>query len=184
MGNSLKGISKKDQSLRIDTTFKLSAPHQSGHRAQFEVRFLHAGDGFASRIKNLGEVQVAQISTFNKVWASHEGGPDNLGATIFEPIGLPEGFSILGDWEHVMLRVSNFDGELKSVYVSKHNGGIWVDPFDLEFKEDGNKHVVYSSLHGHVIYPKQGTSLQGANGAGIRNDSAASNMVVDMAIGY
>ncbi|KAI9112813.1 hypothetical protein K1719_016130 [Acacia pycnantha] len=26
MGNSLKGISKKDQSLRIDTTFKLSAP--------------------------------------------------------------------------------------------------------------------------------------------------------------
>ncbi|KAI9104230.1 hypothetical protein K1719_023066 [Acacia pycnantha] len=86
MGNSLKGISNKDQSLRIDTTFKLSAP----------TPVWPPGDGFASRIKNLGEVQVAQISTFNKVWASHEGGPDNLGATIFEPIGLPEGFSILG----------------------------------------------------------------------------------------
>ncbi|KAI9078151.1 hypothetical protein K1719_039919 [Acacia pycnantha] len=57
----------------------------------------------------------------------------------------------VGDWEHVMLRVSNFDGELKSVYLSKHNGG---------------------------------TSLQGANGAGNRNDTAASNMVVDMAIVY
>ncbi|KAI9078138.1 hypothetical protein K1719_039906 [Acacia pycnantha] len=471
MGNSLKSISKKDQSLRIDTTFKLSAPTP--------VR--PPGDGFASGIINLGELQVAQISTFNKVWASYEGSPDNLGATIFEPTGLPEGFSMLGcysqpnnkplfgwvlvakdnssptnpalkepldytliwsttslqinqsssayfwqpnppdgykavghvvtttpdkplldkircvrsdhtdqietytwiwgpgtsndpngfnlyktrpsnsgtqapgllvgtfivqdggnaspltisclkntninltsmpnlqqiqaivqayspimylhpdeeyhpssvnwffanggllykkgdeshptpiqpngtnlpqdpnndgsywldlpadednkervkrgdlqsskaylhvkpmfggtftdvacwvyypfngpakakvefitislgkigehvgDWEHVTLRVSNFDGELKSVYLSEHSGGIWVDPFDLEFKEDGNKPVVYSSLHSHAIYPKQGTSHQGANGVGIRDDTAASNMVVDMAIGY
>ncbi|KAI9078127.1 hypothetical protein K1719_039895 [Acacia pycnantha] len=60
---------------------------------------------------------------------------------------------------------------------------IWVDHFDLEFKEDGNKPVVYSSLHGHAIYPKQGTNLQGANGVGIRNDTAATNMVVDMTIG-
>ncbi|KAI9078137.1 hypothetical protein K1719_039905 [Acacia pycnantha] len=232
-----------------------------------------AGDKFASGTINLGELQVAQISTFNKVWASYEGGLEDLEATIFEPTGLPEGFYMLvyysqpsnkpffglvlvakdnssfsnpavtkpldytliwstkslkfnqnssaNFWQpaspdgykaigHVVtttheiynwiwepgnrgtqapgllvtLRVSNFDGELKSVYLSEHSGGIWVDPFDLEFKEDGNKPVVYSSLHGHAINPKQGTSLQGANGVGIRNDTAASNTVVDIAIGY
>ncbi|KAI9078116.1 hypothetical protein K1719_039884 [Acacia pycnantha] len=87
----------------------------------------------------------------------------------------------VGDWEQVTLRVSNFDGELKSVYLSEHSVGIGIDPFDLECKEDGNKPVVYSSLHGDAMYPKKGTSHQGAHGVGIRNDTAASNMVVDMA---
>ncbi|KAI9078145.1 hypothetical protein K1719_039913 [Acacia pycnantha] len=54
------------------------------------------GDGFTCGTINLGELQVAQISTFFKVWASYEGDPENIGATIFEPMGLPEGFSMLG----------------------------------------------------------------------------------------
>ncbi|XP_028788806.1 uncharacterized protein LOC114744826 [Neltuma alba] len=91
LGNCLtlscaKGISKKDQTLPIDATFKLPAP----------TPVWPPGDGFASGIIKLGDIQVAQISTFNKVWTSYEGGPDNLGATIFEPTRLPEGFSILG----------------------------------------------------------------------------------------
>ena len=57
---------------------------------------LSSGDGFASGNINLGEIQVTQISTFNKVWTSYEGGPENIGATIFEPKGLPEGFTTLG----------------------------------------------------------------------------------------
>ncbi|KAG6631950.1 hypothetical protein CIPAW_13G124300 [Carya illinoinensis] len=43
-----------------------------------------------------GELHVCQISTLDKVWATHEGGPDNLGATFFEPSRIPDGFSMLG----------------------------------------------------------------------------------------
>ncbi|KAI9104263.1 hypothetical protein K1719_023099 [Acacia pycnantha] len=89
----------------------------------------------------------------------------------------------VGDWEHVTLRVSNFDGELKKVYFSQHSGGTWVDSFDLEFK-NGNKPVVYSSFHGHAFYPKEGLNPQGNNSVGLRNDTAKSNMVVDMGVGY
>jgi len=32
------------------------------------------------------------------VWTTYDGGPDNSGATFFEPTGIPEGFSILGHY--------------------------------------------------------------------------------------
>ncbi|PHT60731.1 hypothetical protein CQW23_03094 [Capsicum baccatum] len=73
----------------------------------------------------------------------------------------------VGDWEHVTLRISNFNGELQGVYFSQHSGGIWVSASQLEF-QNGNKPVVYSSLHGHAAYPKPGNNLQGS---GIRNDT-------------
>ncbi|XP_054811749.1 hypothetical protein At1g04090-like [Prosopis cineraria] len=101
----------------------------------------------------------------------------------FIPISLGKIGQHVGDWEHVTLRVSNFNGELKKVYFSQHSGGTWVDSFDLEFK-NGNKPVVYSSLHGHAFYPKPGLNPQGTNSVGLRNDTAESNMVVDMGTGY
>ncbi|KAJ7982132.1 Vacuolar protein sorting-associated protein 62 [Quillaja saponaria] len=84
----------------------------------------------------------------------------------------------VGDWEHVTLRVSNFNGELWRVYFSEHSSGAWVDASGLEF-QNGNKPVAYSSLHGHAFYPKPGLVLQGNGGIGIRNDTAKSSMVVD-----
>ncbi|KAI4323322.1 hypothetical protein L6164_022937 [Bauhinia variegata] len=72
--------------LPIDTRFNLPAG----------IPVWPQGDGFAKGIVDLGELQVSQISTFNKVWSSLEGGPGNAGATIFEPTGIPEGFSMLG----------------------------------------------------------------------------------------
>ncbi|KAF7835883.1 DUF946 family protein [Senna tora] len=89
----------------------------------------------------------------------------------------------VGDWEHVTLRVSNFNGELQRVYFSEHSGGNWVDSSDLEFK-NGNKFVSYASLHGHAFYSKPGLVLQGSNGIGIRNDTAPSSMVVDFGVGF
>ncbi|KAL2478565.1 Plant protein of unknown function [Forsythia ovata] len=77
----------------------------------------------------------------------------------------------VGDWEHVTLRISNFNGELKGVYFSQHSKGVWVDVSELEF-ENGNKPVAYSSLHGHASYPKPGLVLQGNGNIGIRNDTA------------
>ncbi|XXG48493.1 hypothetical protein AAC387_Pa02g2924 [Persea americana] len=78
----------------------------------------------------------------------------------------------VGDWEHVTLRISNFDGKLSRVYFSEHASGIWVDAPELEYQA-GNKPVAYSSLHGHAFYPKPGLVLQGNTklGIGIRNDA-------------
>lgn len=42
---------------------------------------------------------MCQVSTFTKVWATHEGGQDNLGATFFNPSSLPNnGFFMLGSY--------------------------------------------------------------------------------------
>ncbi|XP_037496952.1 uncharacterized protein LOC105639235 isoform X4 [Jatropha curcas] len=84
----------------------------------------------------------------------------------------------VGDWEHVTLRVSNFNGELRRVFFSQHSGGSWFDASELEF-DNGNKSIGYASLHGHAMYSKPGLVLQGSNGIGIRNDTAKSKMVLD-----
>lgn len=91
----------------------------------------------------------------------------------------------VGDWEHFTLRISNFNGELWSIYFSQHSGGKWVDPFDLEFIQ-GNKAIVYSSKNGHASYPHPGVYIQGSSrfGIGVRNDAARSDYFVDSSSQY
>ncbi|CAK7349510.1 unnamed protein product [Dovyalis caffra] len=91
----------------------------------------------------------------------------------------------VGDWEHFTLRISNFTGELWSIYFSQHSGGEWVDAYDLEYIE-GNKAIVYSSKGGHASFPHPGCYLQGSTklGIGIRNDAARSNLYVDSSTHY
>lgn len=84
----------------------------------------------------------------------------------------------VGDWEHLTLRISNFNGELKRMYFSEHSSGLWVNAPELEF-QGGNKPVSYSSLNGHAMYAKPGLVLQGNDVIGIRNDTAKSKMFVD-----
>lgn len=79
----------------------------------------------------------------------------------------------VGDWEHVTLRISNFNGELQSVYFSQHSGGMWVSASQLEF-QNGNKPVVYSSLHGHAAYPRPGKNLLEC---GIINDAGKGKLI-------
>ncbi|XP_015071062.1 uncharacterized protein LOC107015334 [Solanum pennellii] len=88
----------------------------------------------------------------------------------------------VGDWEHITLRISNFNGELQSVYFSQHSGGNWVSTPQLEF-ENGNKPVAYSSLHGHACYSKTGQNMQGNGNIGIRNDTAK-GQVMDTGANY
>lgn len=90
----------------------------------------------------------------------------------------------IGDWEHLTLRVSNFNGELRRVYLSEHSGGTWVDAPDLEFDAGSNRAVSYASLNGHALYPKPGLVLQGSGGIGIKNDTKKSNMVVKTGLGF
>ncbi|PWA54594.1 Vacuolar protein sorting-associated protein 62 [Artemisia annua] len=90
----------------------------------------------------------------------------------------------IGDWEHVTLRISNFNGELTSVYFSQHSWGAWVSASLLEYAT-GNKPVVYSSLHAHASYPKPGLVLIGPAGVvniGLRDDTAKSNKVMNTGV--
>lgn len=95
----------------------------------------------------------------------------------------------IGDWEHLTLRISNFNGVLHRVYFSEHSKGKWVDAPFLEFQaqENGgngnrnsNKPVAYSARNGHPFYPKPGLVLQGGKtSVGIRNDTEKSSLVMD-----
>lgn len=89
----------------------------------------------------------------------------------------------VGDWEHVTLRISNFNGELRKVYFSQHSKGQWVDACEVEFQHD-NRFVAYSSLNGHALFPRPGLVMQGMRGFGIRNDAAKSDVVMDLAKGF
>ncbi|KAK1420288.1 hypothetical protein QVD17_21763 [Tagetes erecta] len=89
----------------------------------------------------------------------------------------------VGDWEHVTLRISNFNGELNSVFFSQHGWGRWVSASGLEY-HTGNKPVVYASLHGHASYPKPGCVLLGSKGAdiGVRDDTDKSDKLMDTGV--
>ncbi|XP_020207017.1 uncharacterized protein LOC109792046 [Cajanus cajan] len=95
MGNdflttSEENFFKKKKTLPIDTIFKLPVPISNSSWPP--------GGDFASGIIDLGGLQVSQISTFNKVWGTYGGGPDNKGFTMFEPSGIPQGFYMLGSY--------------------------------------------------------------------------------------
>ncbi|KAD4982601.1 hypothetical protein E3N88_19272 [Mikania micrantha] len=87
----------------------------------------------------------------------------------------------VGDWEHLTLRISNFDGSLKYVYFSEHSGGTLLDASQIEF-ENENKPVAYASLNGHAFYSKPGLVLQGNGRNGIRNDTAKGKVVMDTGV--
>ncbi|XP_071716201.1 hypothetical protein At1g04090-like [Rutidosis leptorrhynchoides] len=89
----------------------------------------------------------------------------------------------VGDWEHVTLRINNFNGVLNSVFFSQHSWGKWVPASDLEY-HTGNKPVVYASLHGHASYPKPGCVLLGSGGGdiGIRDDTSKSDKMMDTGV--
>ncbi|TKY49451.1 Vacuolar protein sorting-associated protein 62 [Spatholobus suberectus] len=110
-------------------------------------------------------------------------GPGTAKVGLIDNISLGKIGEHVGDWEHVTLRVSNFNGELRKVYLSQHSNGQWVEASQLEF-QSGNKSVVYSSLNGHAIYPKAGVVMQGLDEVGIKNETAKSDMVVDMGVGF
>ncbi|XVE77987.1 hypothetical protein DITRI_Ditri13aG0108000 [Diplodiscus trichospermus] len=112
-------------------------------------------------------------------------GPATLKVGVMKNFALGKIGQHVGDWEHFTLRISNFTGELWSIYFSQHSGGLWVNAYDLEYIH-GNKAIVYSSKNGHANFPRPGTHLQGSEklGVGIRNDAARSNFFVDSSAHY
>ncbi|WZZ40582.1 hypothetical protein YC2023_036841 [Brassica napus] len=89
MGNcfSITDASEKIlKALPVETAFKFPSP----------LPTFTQGGRFANGTIDLGGLDVSQVPTFNKVWSTYEGGPNNLGVTFFEPSSVPTGFSILG----------------------------------------------------------------------------------------
>ncbi|CAJ2659026.1 unnamed protein product [Trifolium pratense] len=76
------------RSRPIDYTFKLPIAPTSWPE----------GNGFAGGVLNLGGLQVSQASNFSKVWGAYDGGPENQGVSVYEPTGIPQGFSMLGSY--------------------------------------------------------------------------------------
>ncbi|XP_028799758.1 uncharacterized protein LOC114755061 isoform X1 [Neltuma alba] len=111
-------------------------------------------------------------------------GPSTAKVVLIDSIPLGQIGEHIGDWEHLTLRISNFNGGLNSVYFSQHSGGQWVDAPELEFQPGKNKPVAYSSLNGHALYSKPGLVLQGTKTIGIRNDTAKSEKLVDLGRGF
>ncbi|CAL0326328.1 unnamed protein product [Lupinus luteus] len=107
-------------------------------------------------------------------------GPSSAKVKFIKNIKLGKIGEHVGDWEHVTLRVSNFNGELWQMYFSQHNKGTWLDASQLEYKV-GNKPIVYSTLHGHASYPHVGLTLLGKKGVGIKDDAEQSNFVFNLA---
>jgi hypothetical protein len=87
----------------------------------------------------------------------------------------------VSDWEHVTLRISNFDGRLVKVYFAQHSRGVWLDASEVEY-EDGDRVVVYASRHGHASYPHPGLVLRGSArlGIGLLDDASHSSFSLDV----
>ncbi|AES66087.2 DUF946 family protein [Medicago truncatula] len=89
-----KNVLKKKRSVSrsrsrpIDHTFKLPIAQTSSSE----------GTSFANTVIDLGELHVMQASTFSKVWGAYESGPDDQGASVYEPTGLRYGYSMLGSY--------------------------------------------------------------------------------------
>ncbi|CAN1243326.1 Hypothetical protein At1g04090 [Linum perenne] len=118
------------------------------------------------------------------VWVFYPfNGPGRAKVEFINNIKLRKLGEHVGDWEHVTLRISNFNGLLQNVYFSQHSAGQWVGITDLEYQA-GSRPVVYPSLHGHAMYPRPGLVMLGSNNIGIRDDTAKGGMVVDTAAAF
>lgn len=113
-------------------------------------------------------------------------GPGSL--VVFGSLFIPLGTigQHVGDWEHITLRINNFNGALDQVYLSQHSGGSWIKAWELEYIEGSNRFVVYSSRNGHANFARAGVVLQGSKtlGVGIANSTARSDYSLDCSKRY
>ncbi|EPS59601.1 hypothetical protein M569_15204 [Genlisea aurea] len=149
---------------------------------------LPASEGDKERVKR-GDLQNAEAYLHSKpmlggaftdiqLWLFYPfNGPSIAKLGIIRELPLGRIGQHVGDWEHVTLRISNFNGILHRVFFSQHSGGKWTDSSLLEFYQ-GNKFVGYSSRNGHASYSKENPNLQGNGVIGLRNDTAKSDKVL------
>ncbi|CAN8247862.1 unnamed protein product [Cochlearia groenlandica] len=165
-----------------DKQFWIDLPHDDEEKSQFLKR------GDIESAKLYVHVKPALGGTFTDLafWIFCPfNGPATLKLGLMN-LSLARTGQHVCDWEHFTLRISNFSGELYSIYFSQHSGGEWIEAQDLEFFEGSNRALVYSSKHGHASFHRSGMYLQGSDmlGIGIRNDKAKSDLFVDSSSKY
>lgn len=108
---------------------------------------------------------MQQISTFTKVWATYEGGPDNSGATFFKPSQIPAGFFMLGCYCQPNNRplfgwvlVGKGDGD------DVVTGGALVKPVDYTLVWSSTKSLSKQDGYGYIWLP---TAPEGYAAAGL-----------------
>ncbi|XP_042481609.1 uncharacterized protein LOC122062041 [Macadamia integrifolia] len=140
MGNCLAlpscHLCKKTKALPITKMFNLPSP----------LPTWPPGTGFASGSINLGGLEVCQVSTFTKVWATLEGGLDNLGATFFEPSSIPVGFFMLGCYSQPNNKplfgwvLAGKDNGIDALKMPVDYTLVWSSE-SLKIKQDGNGYI-------------------------------------------
>lgn len=157
-----------------DGLYWLDLPADEQAKERVKKRDLQSAEAYLHVKPMLGatftDIQVWIFYPFN--------GPATAKLGLIEEISLGKIGEHVWDWEHLTLRISNFDGILYRVYFAEHSGGEWIDSCSIEFRE-GNKFSAYASLNGHASYVRAGLVLQGTSDVGIRNDTAKSDMVMD-----
>ncbi|XP_038694252.1 uncharacterized protein LOC119991838 isoform X1 [Tripterygium wilfordii] len=133
-----RDVVMKSNALPVETSFKLPSP----------LPTWPPGEGFASGVIDLGGgLQVRQISTFNKIWTVQQGGPDDKGASFFEPFPIPEGFSMLGCYGQPNSRQLSGWVLVGKDYTDDASNGALKKPVDytlvlssesLNIKKEGN----------------------------------------------
>ncbi|KAI5440188.1 hypothetical protein At1g04090 [Lathyrus oleraceus] len=56
------------------------------------------GEGFASGVVNLGEIEVCKVTEFEFVWNSNVMVEQSKAVAFYKPVGIPDGFHILGHY--------------------------------------------------------------------------------------
>lgn len=132
--------SKQIQALPIETAFQLPSPLPSWP----------SGGGFAKGSIDLGGLEVCPVSTFTKIWASLEGGPDDLGATFFTPSPVPTGFSMLGSFAQ-----PNNEPLFGWVLVARDTGSIGslAKPVDYTLVWSSESSSIKQDGHGYFWLP-------------------------------
>jgi hypothetical protein len=105
--------------------------------------------GFGSGIIDLGGLKVSQIQTFNKIWTTLEGGQDDLGATFFEPTGIPQGFFTLGHYSQ-----PNNKPLFGWVLVAKdESNGALKNPIDYTLVWSSKSQKIKQDKDGYIWLP-------------------------------
>ncbi|WOK97144.1 hypothetical protein Cni_G05852 [Canna indica] len=143
MGNCINlSLSKKmEQPLPVEADFKLPAPLPSWP----------PGGEFAKGRIDLGGLEVCQVSTFEQVWVTREGGEDGLGAAFFKPSPIPDGFSALGYYAQPNNRP--LFGWVLAGRPTDDDGASLAKPVDYSLVWSSESSSVKQDVHGYFWLP-------------------------------
>ncbi|CAM0906438.1 unnamed protein product [Alopecurus aequalis] len=112
-------VPRSTAALPVERSFALPAPMQS---------WPSSDGGFAKGSIDLGGLEARQVTTFDKVWSTAQGGQDGLGATFYKPSPVPTGFFTLGYYAQPNNR--QLSGHVLVARDASGTGALLAPPLD------------------------------------------------------